>query len=272
MVDFLKFSRSSWRLKIERAKHHLRDLHQAVEQYTQRHPYSAWRIQQRDGEPDVWRYKLLFWPDVEPYLAMILGDVVHNLRSALDHLAVAIAPPDRAGDASFPIHTENIWTKDAGGAPLLKHKGARRSFKRAVKRMPDAAVAIIRKLQPCFSDQPEANHLAILNWLEQADKHRNLVPYALGLQDAVCTVLLGGASAMRQEFAFCEKDAVIAEFRLPDRLPLSQSQVQVEIRGTPKIAVDIGLPGQPADMLAIADRLVERVPYEVFSELEHFAR
>jgi hypothetical protein len=76
------------RLKVERAKKHIDDFNQEIIEFTGRDPYGI--IEDRDSQPGklVIRYVVRAppphtWP-------LLVGDAIHNLRSALDLLACDI--------------------------------------------------------------------------------------------------------------------------------------------------------------------------------------
>lgn len=102
--------------------------------------------------------RLFFKPLPDPGLliSMIIGDAVHNMRSALDHLWKRLG-----GTGNFPLFADldgpNNWNthKTARLAPI--HPNAH---------------AIIDALQPCHEGQRAPSHpLAILNKLSNIDKH-----------------------------------------------------------------------------------------------------
>ena len=66
----------------------------------------------------------------------MLGDCLFNIRSALDHIAVAIAPPERQDRASFPDH------------PRPENSDVRQKFRQLTEGMPPEAVAIIEAEHP----------------------------------------------------------------------------------------------------------------------------
>ena len=80
-------------------------------------------------------------------IPVIIGDCLYNLRSALDHLAVAIAPRKRKANAAFPVETTDPWKKDAVGN--FVYPDVRRvSFMSKIEGMPAEAVDMIMKAQP----------------------------------------------------------------------------------------------------------------------------
>jgi hypothetical protein len=91
------------RLKLERAEHVIDELNQAVIDYLAENPYRVVGEFERETSEYVLRGEVT---KPTAYLGVIAGDVAHNLRSALDHLAWQLAllnsatPYDRT---QFPI-------------------------------------------------------------------------------------------------------------------------------------------------------------------------
>lgn len=74
-----------WQSKLARAQVHLTSLHEQVDAFKQRDPYSVTR--EPTETPDRVAYRLHVHEAVPTSISMTLGDLVHNLRSALDSLA-----------------------------------------------------------------------------------------------------------------------------------------------------------------------------------------
>ena len=70
-------------LKVERAKGHIADLQSTFETFVQAHR-NPLRIN-RDPETGAMSAEVHFGDPIPSSLALILGDAVHNLRTALDH-------------------------------------------------------------------------------------------------------------------------------------------------------------------------------------------
>lgn len=90
---------------------------------------------------------------------IMIGDVVHNTRAALDHLALQLALQGggRRGRTAFPIYLTLAEYRHAQG-------------QNAVRGMEPYAIALIESLRPKNTDDP----LWILKKLDDEDKH-NLV-------------------------------------------------------------------------------------------------
>ena len=90
--------------KIERAKKHIADLHLACEAFFSSRPYDI-RV---ETNPDKLErsYHLVSIREVPDEIISICGDALHNLRSALDHLAfqlVLVAGNKPTRRTCFPI-------------------------------------------------------------------------------------------------------------------------------------------------------------------------
>ena len=138
----------SWRLKIARAKKHLNEVEAELWNYSGRHPYEAVRDRKSQKNPNIRHFRLRLTEHPDPMLAVIIGDFLFNVRSALDHLAVALAPRKWRYDASFPIELVNPWKESGADADSPDVPQRRRRFETALRGMPEEAVAFIKSIQP----------------------------------------------------------------------------------------------------------------------------
>src|SRR4029077_7701458 len=72
-------------LKIERAKLHLGNLESEIKQFLARKPFQI--ITEDEPATGDLVYKIQIAEPIPMALSTIIGDIIHNLRSALDHLA-----------------------------------------------------------------------------------------------------------------------------------------------------------------------------------------
>jgi hypothetical protein len=148
--------------KIERAEEHLFKLKVAWDHFVES---GSFAIEHRDDTNSGNR--IYFLRDVAPIPAdipLIAGDAVHNLRSALDHLAHHLAvvgrgQPGPFGDVSFPIRENETKYKKYGARQIL---GLR-----------DDAVKAIDGIEPYSGGRGEL--FWHLHCLDIADKHRLLL-------------------------------------------------------------------------------------------------
>src|SRR5512132_700504 len=81
---------SSWQTKLARADHHLETLYRKTDEWGESDPLTMEREINADGSEHLFRLRLKTEPDVWAWAA-ILGDALHNLRGALDHIVFALA-------------------------------------------------------------------------------------------------------------------------------------------------------------------------------------
>jgi len=143
----------------------------------------------KDRRGQEWTYRLFSDLEPDPYLAVVLGDFLFNVRSALDHIAVALVLNRRKDKASFPIFLID---------PEQSHPGdeegdtdRRERWETRTRGMPPRALAVIRNFQPYNAKPPPElmdiglvpadTVLAVLSAFQNADKHKRLVTTAIGL-------------------------------------------------------------------------------------------
>ena len=107
--------RRSWHLKVERADRHLEEIKSAMADYASKQPFRAVRARQPKDQRHIWLYRLEMTEEPDPMIPVIIGECLYDLRSALDHLAVAMVPRNRRSSAAFPIEWTDPWEKDATG-------------------------------------------------------------------------------------------------------------------------------------------------------------
>ncbi len=164
-------------LKLDRAAEHVHALQEAQEAFLAGKPYTYRRTIEggtceEEGTDHVFRWERYTAPPDS--LGLIAGDAIHNARSALDHLAVALAeygarvagvtmtPRVEAG-IQFPICFSHDQFVEQIRRGRLEH----------VER---SARAIIEACQPYrISNNPERAVLMQLSRLDNADKHRTLL-------------------------------------------------------------------------------------------------
>lgn len=92
------------KLKVERADTHISDVGDCIKQYFETCPYTTFTELDASGEREFLKLRLTNPPPRK--IAVVVGDVVHNLRSALDQLACCLAIKNGFPDASgtyFPF-------------------------------------------------------------------------------------------------------------------------------------------------------------------------
>jgi hypothetical protein len=148
-------------LKVKRAKHHIADLEGRINTFFTGEPDPYPIVKRHDSGTGDLVYKLGECSPIPEDFALIIGDILQNLRTALDHLVWQLilsnggTPNNRSG---FPI------------AKTIKEYEAE-SPKRVEGMAPDA-IKMIRDLNPYCGGNEDLFGLHILN---NADKHRILL-------------------------------------------------------------------------------------------------
>ena len=156
----------STRLKIVRAYGHMKALNREVDAALELQPNGViGQIEPKSGDK-VYRADLVWQPPRE--WGLLLGDFVHNLRSALDHMVwdLVLANPNSErpdSDTEFPIYADA--TRYA-----LKHEAPRK-----LRGVLSTALDAIEQAQPYHAANPTFSPLWALRELDIADKHRTLL-------------------------------------------------------------------------------------------------
>ncbi len=183
---------------------------------------------ERHPEDGVY-YARLVYPKKLPArkLALMIGDCVHNMRSALDYLAWELAGGHVADtETMFPI-----FDTEAG----FKTRGLKR-----IKRLPTDAKTLIERLQP-YNTQFGGHQLALsaINKIDAADKHKLLTVAIAIAEHVICN-----HGAPRQARPGKHRtglhvidgvplvhDAIIATFTVSPPIP----NMEVEFKFTPQV-------------------------------------
>lgn len=239
----------SWWLKLQRADHHLKEVDESLRAYESKHPYQARQIPHPNGDPNDWRYVLEVTEPPDESLPIVIGDEIHNMRSALDHLLVTMRPRKYRYLRGFPILTDDPWD----GRPTPRKAAAIAGFDEAVKGLSWEAVALVKTLQPYHDKadgrEPLHNALSVMCHLDNRDKHREPILTVPGVLN-VTTVVTARDEQLVQRHAprtsggypgLVVEGTEVAHFRWSKTPPLSATEVTVEVSGIPLVAVDVGI-------------------------------
>ncbi len=221
------------------------EIRDATRLYAERHPYQVERIREPSRDDNRWRYKLTFDPP-DPMIALMFGDFIHNLRSALDHVVVACSKPRYRRSAEFPVAHSNFWAKGTNGEFLYRHTSRREKFERAIEGLDDLAKTIIIEAQPYRRDRT-TDIIGILSRLENADKHRNLIAIGADLRGGSITVhsrgVLQSTHSIASDQFFYDKAEVLS-FTVANP-SIRESEVKVHASGTATISLNVtGIEGK----------------------------
>ncbi len=154
--------------KVKRAKHHVRELNDVLQAFFAAHPYVIGT--KRNPETRQLIYYLVSVREVPTMVDVIAGEVLQNLRSALDHLAyqlvlVGTAQPGPFNHVYFPIFNS---AKEYESGKLGQIKGMRQD-----------AIDAIDAIKPYKGGN---DTLWQLHRLNVVDKHRLLVTVGSSFQ------------------------------------------------------------------------------------------
>jgi hypothetical protein len=238
----------SWTLKLDRAEHHVKEVNEYIAAFAKDHPYDVVRQDIKIKGKKHATFQLHFTSEPDERLAVVVGDVVHNIRSALDHLMVAIAGDP--GMISFGIFRQKPYGDN--GQPLDNDDGKR--WAHITGYLSGDALTQFKMLQP-FQPTPEdvaeycagqgidpvdIHALAQLNRLDNADKHRKLIPVAQGLSEHSEVTM---TSPNGDVASWCIIPRVPDGTEVTPRVKLvgsDHAEMDVKIVGIPFVAVDAG--------------------------------
>jgi hypothetical protein len=157
--------------KIRRAQTHFEGLYAEVDAFlnTDPPPYRIVADDDPNSRDRVYRMEIVNPPPAIEW-GVVVGDVIHNLRSGLDHLAYALclasAPTEEPPSGTeFPIFVseDRFNSRDRGGG-LYKIRGIAQDAQEA-----------IRELQPYLhGEAAKSQSLWLLQEMSNIDKHRYL--------------------------------------------------------------------------------------------------
>jgi len=152
----------SVKLKIERAKDHIRDLSNKLIDYLKLKPFKV--VVELDNKSHNHLWTLRVKHDVPCLFAAIIGDVIHNLRASLDLLATELVSHtgENANNVYFPFGNDEASLDD-----MIK--------KRHIDRAGEEIVTLVKSFKPYKGGNIL---LRALHDLDITDKHKSLIPVA----------------------------------------------------------------------------------------------
>lgn len=180
---------SSWCAKANRARAHLDSLRRQVDDFRRSGPYSL--TPESTDDPDRVAYVLRYHRDVPASISTTVGDVLHNLRGALENLAFELARLSQGGmltarqerQSTFPICATpddfDDFHADKRRVGLYNERA--REALRAVQPFVNLEQAHQHgvSVEKGFDEQFRWSELDRLDQLWNVDKHRRLAVMAL---------------------------------------------------------------------------------------------
>lgn len=255
----------SHELRLDRAFHHLQSLKAEVARWKEKRPY---RVVNEGDADSVYKFvKVRVLEDPPPVLGSIVGDCVHNLRSALDNLVYGLAesrnggplPPEIENRPEFPVFRDRAKFLSKG--------------KNRIRDIAPVAQTIIQGLQPYRRGRVYWNDpLWQLHELSNRDKHR--LPFMmLLLPDEYPEFFVRGGRAADISHWVCqiEDGTAIAHYR-----PVDNASTEMDVNLDETMSVGFREGWSPTPPLIPADRALEHILHyvdrSVVSPLRPFVR
>lgn len=166
-------------LKLQRALFHIQALNEAIKGFRQSETHGLIREDDPKTGEGVWYLDV---PDHPPVTwSPVVGDILHNLHSTLDHLTWRLAvranyghEPDSSTRATFPIFKQRsrFWKK---GKRSGKQGWGAATGATALLTLPGDARRLVLAVQPYKNgNRAESHPLWHLHTLSNEDKHKTL--------------------------------------------------------------------------------------------------
>lgn len=220
---------------MDRAEKHLIDLELEIRRYARTHPYLLTKGVK--DKQEIYRFSFTRQPDDE--LAIIAGDFIYNIHSALNHLAAALVPSADRTSSAFPIFWQGVWNDPIEGESEQRSKDRSR-WATYTRHMPDGAVAVLKANQPpdLGPNADNTHGLAMLNRLRNRDAHTKLLFVASSLRYTIVRCTTGGPEPkMFTDSNFREDEGLIDGAELSN---IPHEAVDVEIEGAPVVLLRVG--------------------------------
>mgnify|MGYP001593026434 CR=1 FL=1 len=217
--------------KLTWACKHLDRLEQEIRAFIESGPYTP--LFEKQVEPGEWVTRITVRHAIPAYWSLIVGDVLHNLRSALDNLAYALVekesgPPPKPTHVQFPIF-------DAPDDFKAKRK-------RYLAGMNARAVAVIEGLQP-FNRPDRKWHslLSLLNHLSKIDKHRHIIVTTMA--GAMTNIRVDGMALVPERTTVVSRKVPIVDGAILARIR-TEGPVPAKVTMRADIPVDVQFGGE----------------------------
>jgi len=163
-------------LKLKRAGEYIEALKERIDLWLGSDAYTISRKKDPQTGDTVCRAQIKKPPPAE--ISLLVGDAVHNLRSALDHAVYFLAErnlgtltPETEHALMFPI----VGNENSKGAPADGSEIIDNLITRTLVGVPDPARAFIKQEQPYhWGDGFRYHSLWCIHDLDRIDKHRRL--------------------------------------------------------------------------------------------------
>jgi hypothetical protein len=163
---------ASWRLKLERAREHVKSFDAELAAFVQRERHGVNFTFEPDPEPTYHIGRVTTVPAIPIEFGLLIGDAIHNYRSALDHLMWALC---------WKCLGTEPWQRTQ--FPIATTEAAWQSWSKAWSQLSPELVAQVDWFQPYYRPNPDNMILSWLARLDNEDKHRTIRPTLFATKD-----------------------------------------------------------------------------------------
>lgn len=242
----------SYLRKIARAQKHLEDLKPIIAGYVDSQPYELARSS-TDGSS---LYRIHMTSSVPRDVPLISGDFIYNIRSALDHLAAALNPPNRRRSVYFPIFWKGVWLDPVDGEEA-KRLEDRQKWQSSTRDMAPKAVEIIKAQQPDYTahnSEKEVHFLHGVNLLSNYDKHFELPAILAGIGEPIVRWKRDG---LKHDFADARDWGIFKEGTPLPFIPLDAKDVEIDAKV--HVVIRVTHPSGEVNIPGYFERVLEMV-------------
>jgi hypothetical protein len=220
----------SWWLKFDRAQGHREEAEAMISRATRE---QAIRIEKSRSAEGRWIYTARHDAIIDPLFSAVLGDFLFDLHSAIDHIAAANRRKPTL-KSPFPLFHQPI-----GGAPIsgepTRYRQYRNTWEQVKANTPVAVFEVMNRAQPFNAPRglaPADTALAVLNELQNRDKHASLAVVIAGIKDIECWVeTVGGRLPI--------PDPNLPEGMFPNGADIFDIDQDLDIRGRGRVALAV---------------------------------
>lgn len=247
------------RAKIDRSKRHFHELHAAIAEFFALNPYQVFIKHDENSSIKLWKVRIDH--DVPVDVSLIIGDLIHNLRSSLDYMAWQLEIANgQTPDArtSFPVYDPRVVPGSPQHTSLENRKAEHR------RRFRDRAYSVVEQLQPSGGvnlGDVDLHPLMLIHGVDIRDKHHlpNVVGGAVAHQDFAMGTT-GGIGYIEQMVIGGVPQITVP---LQNGTILSRISIGPDTRGiqmgyhhTFHIAFELESPGKGAPVIEVCDGLI----------------
>ena len=172
VAGMLNASLTGPHIKIDRAKKHVADLRADIEAFHRRQPYQIVMADEPESGDQVYRVKIR--EPIPPKWSGILGDIFHNLRSALDQVACQLVI---ANNSEIERSTEFPIIGTPGNFEIV--------LGRKLNGASAKAKSLVRRLKPYKGGREP---FWVIHAMDVLDKHRGIIPAGAAHRNIIITM------------------------------------------------------------------------------------